>query len=340
MYTNKFKLYLQDINKIYNINKPLFSVIMPLYNKEKYIKRAINSVLNQTYKNFEIIVVNDGSTDNSLSIVRGIKDKRIKIFDRKKNNGPHFARNFGISKSKGKFIAFLDGDDAYKPFFLMTIVKLMFKYQNFKIYSTSFKKVYTYASNERTFCGEKKDCVINNFINETVKNKNFMLHLSSMVIEKKLLKKVGCFVSSREYKKTDVTGEDVDLFVRLSMYCDKIAYSNITCSIYYRNSKFSASKTKSKNFFNFKFIDKTFAKKRRMVKTKEEKEIVDDYKYLFYESIILQLILKTNFALAKKVLKKIPVEKRKNGIVKMLKIQEARYLLTNNLRKETGYKNY
>ena len=72
------KLYLQDIDKNYDLNNPVFSIVIPLYNKEKYIKRAINSVLKQTFHNFEIIVVNDASTDNSLSIVQNIKDKRIK----------------------------------------------------------------------------------------------------------------------------------------------------------------------------------------------------------------------------------------------------------------------
>ena len=322
------------------MDKILFSVIIPLYNKEKYIKRAIDSVLNQTYKNFEIIVVNDGSTDNSLSVVKNIKDKRIKIFDRKRNMGPHFARNCGIKNAKGKYIAFLDADDAYKTFFLMTIVNLMHKYQGIKIYATSFKRVYKYASSERSFYGKNKDCVINDFIKEVVKNKNFTMQLSSMVIEKKLLMDTGLFYSPKRYKNIDITTEDTDLFIRLSMNYDKMAYSNKICSVYYRTTNSSISRTVSKKQYCFDFVEKSLAIKRRKAKTKEEKEIVDGYKYLFYENVVLQLILKTNFALAKKVLKKIPVEKRKAGIVKILKIQEAKYLLTNNLRKEAGYKNY
>ncbi|EDM22821.1 glycosyltransferase family 2 protein, partial [Caminibacter mediatlanticus] len=81
--------------------KNLISVIIPLYNKEKWVKRAVLSVLNQTYQNFEIIIVNDGSTDKSKKIVESIKDDRIFIFD-KLNGGASSARNYGIEKSKGE----------------------------------------------------------------------------------------------------------------------------------------------------------------------------------------------------------------------------------------------
>ena len=95
----------------------LFSVIIPLYNKQDYITRTINSVLNQTYQNFEIIVVDDGSTDKSLSVVKTIKDKRIKVFSQK-NLGVSNARNKGIKQSKGNYIAFLDADDEFLPRYL------------------------------------------------------------------------------------------------------------------------------------------------------------------------------------------------------------------------------
>lgn len=327
MYSKIFKSYLQTIDKNYDENKPLISVVIPLYNKEAYIKRTINSVINQTFQNFEIIVVNDASTDNSLSIVRSIKDKRIKIFNRKRNMGPHFSRNYGIKNAKGKYIAFLDADDEYKPFFLKTIVSLMFKYQGIKIYATSFKKVYDYMPEKRTFYGKTEDCIINNFINEIVKNKNFTLQLSSMVIEKQLLMDVGLFYCPKNYRSADITTEDVDLFVRLSMYYDKIAYSNRICSIYYRNTQYSISKTISKKQYRFDFLEKSLAKKKRKAKTKEEKHIIDELKYGFYDAIVLQLIMKTNFELAEKVLRKIPVKRRKKEIIKMLKLHKINFLL-------------
>lgn len=88
------------------------SVIVPVYNSSDYIGRCIDSVLNQTYNNFELILVDDGSIDNSLSILKEyeIKDKRIKVFTQK-NSGPGVARNLGIAKATGDYIVFVDSDD-------------------------------------------------------------------------------------------------------------------------------------------------------------------------------------------------------------------------------------
>lgn len=91
---------------------PLISVIIPVYNVEKYLKRCLDSVINQTYKNLEIILVDDGSTDDSGKMCDEYakKDKRIKIVH-KKNGGLSSARNCGIEKAKGEFLTFVDSDD-------------------------------------------------------------------------------------------------------------------------------------------------------------------------------------------------------------------------------------
>lgn len=86
------------------------SIIMPVYNKEKYVERAIESVLKQTYKDIELIIVNDGSTDNSLNKCKKFVDERIKIVN-SKNYGVSHARNLGIDRASGDFITFLDADD-------------------------------------------------------------------------------------------------------------------------------------------------------------------------------------------------------------------------------------
>lgn len=93
-------------------NFPLVSIIVPVYNSGMYLEECLNSILSQTYKNFELIIVNDGSLDNSLEIAKNIAniDCRIKIFS-KENAGVSSARNFGIDKSTGDYIAFIDADD-------------------------------------------------------------------------------------------------------------------------------------------------------------------------------------------------------------------------------------
>ena len=94
-------------------NNPLVSVIIPTYNRSKYLPRAINSVLNQTYKNLEIIIVDDGSSDNTKEILKPyIKDEGIEYFYIE-NSGVSNARNFGIQKANGEYISLLDSDDEY-----------------------------------------------------------------------------------------------------------------------------------------------------------------------------------------------------------------------------------
>jgi glycosyltransferase involved in cell wall biosynthesis len=105
------------------MNTPLVSIIIPLFNKESYISQTIESVTTQTYKNMEIIVINDGSTDGSLEVVRkySIKDKRISILSQR-NMGLSGARNRGIASAKGEFVNFLDADDLlYKHFVEETV---------------------------------------------------------------------------------------------------------------------------------------------------------------------------------------------------------------------------
>ena len=101
------------------------SVIVPVYNTKKYVKDCLDSIINQTYKNLEIIVINDKSTDSSMKIVKKYKDKRIKIINLKKNSGVAIARNTGIDLSTGDYICFLDSDDFWNLKKIEIQVKLM-----------------------------------------------------------------------------------------------------------------------------------------------------------------------------------------------------------------------
>ena len=99
----------------------LVSIITPNYNSENYIKETISSVQNQTYQNWEMIITDDGSNDNSISIIKEIikEDNRVKLFEIN-NSGPAIARNNSIENSKGQFLAFLDSDDLWFPEFIST----------------------------------------------------------------------------------------------------------------------------------------------------------------------------------------------------------------------------
>ncbi len=93
------------------MSQPLISVILPVYNAQDFLKESIQSILKQTYKHLELIIINDGSTDNSKKIIQAFKDERIHLFDLPKNGGLIKALNYGLQQAKGKYVARMDADD-------------------------------------------------------------------------------------------------------------------------------------------------------------------------------------------------------------------------------------
>jgi teichuronic acid biosynthesis glycosyltransferase TuaG len=129
------------------MQQPLISIITPNYNSEKFITDTIESVINQTYENWELIIVDDYSTDNSLHIIKQFveKDARITLIKLSKNSGPAIARNMGIKTSKGNYIAFLDSDDSW-------FVNKLEKHLNFmeqKDIALSFTSYYSFDENKK-----------------------------------------------------------------------------------------------------------------------------------------------------------------------------------------------
>src|SRR5690606_11844396 len=109
-----------------------FSIIIPLYNKEKYILATLESVFQQTFEDYEIIVINDGSTDSSEQKVLQLNHQKISYY-KTENKGVSAARNFGINQAKGRFITFLDADDYWLPHFLSEIYKYILLLPNQKV---------------------------------------------------------------------------------------------------------------------------------------------------------------------------------------------------------------
>lgn len=108
------------------MSQELLSIIVPVYNTEKYIRTCIDSILNQVYENIEVILIDDGSTDSSGDICDeyAIKDKRIQVYHIK-NSGPSQARNFGIRMIKGRYLAFVDADDLVRKNMYQQLIKIM-----------------------------------------------------------------------------------------------------------------------------------------------------------------------------------------------------------------------
>ena len=170
-----------EINKIFNIENPidetsnnskgLISVIVPVYNGEKYIEKCINSIRHQTYRNLEIIIVNDGSTDNTLEICKKLRydDYRIKIINQE-NKGVSGARNTGLEAATGEYIGFVDSDDFLEPSMYEIMQKDLFLYNadisrvRAFVYDRDGSIRHNYNDNSVTIFDNKND-IIHNFVN-------------------------------------------------------------------------------------------------------------------------------------------------------------------------------
>ena len=115
----------------------LVSIIIPYYKSEKFIRKTINSIINQSYKKWEAIIIDDENSNISLRALNNLKDRRIKILKNIRNKGVASARNYGISKAKGNFVAFIDSDDFWHKHKLKLQISEMIK-NNYNVSYTSY----------------------------------------------------------------------------------------------------------------------------------------------------------------------------------------------------------
>jgi glycosyltransferase involved in cell wall biosynthesis len=214
-----------------------FSVIIPLYNKAQYIERAILSVLNQTYQNFEIVVVNDGSTDNSLEIVKNLSDKRIKLINQP-NGGVSSARNNGVMHASYEFVTFLDADDEWITTFLERICNLIYKFPDSGIYATNNYFVYpdgrkNYENYDELFAKSAIGILENYFKVFADRGKSPFSNSNFCMSKQNFLRYGG-------YKVGVKLTEDSDLWCRVAIN-EKIAFDVRPSSIYYLSTENSTN---------------------------------------------------------------------------------------------------
>ena len=162
------------------INKPLISIMMPAYNNAEYIKQAIESIYVQNYDNTDIIVVDDGSTDNTKEIVQQYKDIKYFYIEHK---GISFARNTALEKSKGEYIAFLDSDDYWLPNKLNTQMQYFKDHPDCEIVFTKYEN----------FFEDEKLKTNKRAMHEKMMEKFLKQYLPSSIIKKELFEKYGNF---------------------------------------------------------------------------------------------------------------------------------------------------
>ncbi|XMO87152.1 glycosyltransferase family A protein [Algibacter sp. AS12] len=266
-----------------------FSVIIPLYNKENYIADTLNSVLTQTFQDFEIIIINDGSTDNSLNIVEQIKDRRIKIFSNK-NRGLSYTRNYGIHRAKSDFVAFLDADDLWMEDYLETAHKLILSFKDYNAFVTNYKIL-----TPKSIINLGRSELSLNYV-KPISNYRGMLNSkispSSVVLNKNVFKDVGYFEENVNY------GEDEDFYIRLLKQYNFLTYESP--KIYYR-ILFENQMT-SPNV-NFKKIIPDFGK----YLTVENHEDLKPYLDFIYFKLVVLFKMERNYERVKYYKKKIEV---------------------------------
>lgn len=200
----------------------IFSVIIPLYNKADYIYDTLESVLTQTYENFEIIVVDDGSSDDSLSVIQKITDPRLQVVSQK-NSGVSAARNKGIAIAKAKWVVFLDADDIWLPNHLETLLKVNKNHPEAEMIATGHKSLKREAININSDFEEESETKLINYFLEAQNNIG-IIHTSSTAIKKR-------FFDSNEGFKDYKRGEDLELWARVALNYP-VAISTTITSIY------------------------------------------------------------------------------------------------------------
>jgi len=188
--------------------KPFVSIILPTYNRAYILSRSIDSVLNQTYDNFELIIVDDGSTDNTQEIVNSFDDIRIRYLQNEENKGVSSALNIGIRFSSGDFISFQGSDDIWKP------NKLYKELEKFKTANNEVGIVYSRVcqikSNKKKYVPDSNVVKKEGSIHQDLLKGNFVNGLSC--IRRECFEKVGLFDENLH------SLEDWELYLRISKY--------------------------------------------------------------------------------------------------------------------------
>ena len=188
---------------------PFFSIIIPLYNKENFIESTLKSVLAQTFNDFEVIIIEDCSTDNSLKKVSELISSKVKIINHEKNKGLSASRNTGIENANSDYIAFLDADDIWKNTFLEELKLLIENFSNAKLFATNYEEFY---SKENIILPKnnseklKKHSIITDFFSISLAQPLYCP--SSICVHKSVFETIGLYNEAITY------GEDVDFNIR------------------------------------------------------------------------------------------------------------------------------
>lgn len=303
---------------------PQFSVIIPVYNKENFIENTLNSVLQQSFTDFELILVNDGSTDHSEAKIKTFSDSRIRYYS-KENGGVSTARNLGIKLATAQYITFLDADDYWYPNFLSTLYALIQQNPTYKIFSAAIevetpKKVF-----QAQYSIPKKGAyeIVNYFDGS---NKMTAICTSCAIFHKSIFEEIGDFDPNMK------SGQDTDLWIRIGLVHPVVFSWEILARYVYDPNSLSKRKeylNTKMDFKKFEVIEKTNPKLKAFLDLNIfsfaiRMKLIDDHETFkkYYQKINLE-----NLSLKKKILLQLP------GFVLRFLIQLNLFLVRFGFRK-------
>lgn len=236
-----------------------FSVVIPIHNKLPHLERSINSVLNQTFQDFEILLIDDASTDGSSEKIKEFKDPRISIFTRNEPGpGGYAARNLGIEKAKGEWIAFLDADDEWHTDMLSTIADVMQKEKSAELIACNWiirreGKQEEIVQKEKKRKSEYTDFMLIDYLN----NPKYVW-TGAVVCHKALIDKAGAFPDGRACKR----GGDVDTWIRWLDASTKNIYIYKVLSYYYQDTINQVTSKPNKVFCAYNSIRQIYLREK------------------------------------------------------------------------------
>jgi glycosyltransferase involved in cell wall biosynthesis len=205
---------------------PFFSVVIPLYNKRPYIRRAVDSVLAQTFEDFELIVVDDGSTDGSHEALSHVTDPRFRLL-RQENRGVGPARNAGMAAAEGAWFAFLDGDDMWLPDHLLELRRIIDQEPAARMISCRSREVVEHRLGSLVQPTGSSTIRRIDYFREAARDIGFM-NSSSTALGREVFGAIGGFANHR-------SGEDLEYWARIALRCP-VAVSNRLTVLYFRDT--------------------------------------------------------------------------------------------------------
>lgn len=333
--------------------KPFFSIILPTFNQANFLKNCLQTILKQTYKNWELIIIDNNSIDNTQKVIKTIKDNRIKLYKINNNGLLSKSRNLGIKKSQAEWICFIDSDDKWFPNKLYETKKYINKYNGDLYYHDLI------FDNKRFFFQKKiydKSNTIKKPILKYFSKKGNPIGQSSVVVKKNILKKIN-YISENKKK---FSWEDFDTWIKVAKITDKFIripkvlgsiwigpenISNLERQIinsinikkyYYKIfNKFLSSKEKNKNLWwiEYPFILKDFKEKKIENFLDRLKNISDPpikFSFIFFYMKINLLIFK-KLRFIKKIFSPIILFKNKKEITD-ISVKNMKYNIIKNLK--------